>query len=104
MPKSGVLYWLWKMCKCVSSQLHSNGCTVEVYGHWATFVEGSDEARTDRGTVKMSGTVYLKRGQLYVPVDDSAKMFDMAWYYAERNRILNWNTASEDKPLYKQPE
>ena len=79
-------------------------CTVEVYGHWATFVEGSDEARTDRGTVKMSGTVYLKRGQLYVPVDDSAKMFDMAWYYAERNRILNWNTASEDKPLYKQPE
>ncbi|MBQ4339018.1 MAG: metallophosphoesterase family protein [Clostridia bacterium] len=78
--------------------------TVEVYGHRAVFEQGSDIAQTDKGAVKMAGEVYLSRNQLYIPVDDSAKMFGLDWYYAERNGFINWNTPSEDKPLSKQPE
>ena len=77
--------------------------TCEAYEHYATFTEGSRFAKTDLGTVEMSGKAYFKDGQLFVPVDESAKMFEMAWYYAKRNNYINWNTPSEDKVLYKHP-
>ena len=77
--------------------------TCEAYEHYATFTEGSRFAKTDLGTVEMSGEAYFKDGQLFVPVDESAKMFEMAWYYAKRNNYINWNTPSEDKVLYKHP-
>ncbi len=78
--------------------------TVEGYGHTVTFVEGSDVAVTERGDVKMSGAVYMNNHQFFIPVPDSAEMFGMSWYYAQRNGFLNWNTPSEDKPLSRQPE
>lgn len=77
--------------------------TCEAYEHYATFTEGNRFAKTDLGTVEMSGEAYFKDGQLFVPVDESAKMFEMAWYYAKRNNYINWNTPSEDKVLYKHP-
>lgn len=77
---------------------------VEAYNRRATFTAGSRLAKTDIGTVEMSGEPYFNRGQLYVPIDDSAKMFEMEWYHAKRNNFINWNTPSEDKPLYKHPE
>ncbi len=76
---------------------------VEAYGHRATFTVGSKLAKTDLGTVEMSGEAYFVRNQLFVPVDDTARMFEMEWYHAERNNYINWNTASEDKPLCKHP-
>ena len=78
--------------------------TVEAYGHRAVFEEGSDTARTDKGNVKMSGKVYMNNHQLYIPTEESAKIFGMSWYYAKENGFVNWNTPSEDKPLSKQPE
>lgn len=78
--------------------------SVEVYDHRAVFTEGSPLAQTDAGTVTMPGAVYSENGQLYIPVDASAKMFDMDWYFAERNGFVNWNTPSEDRTLYCQPE
>ena len=77
---------------------------VEAYGHHALFTEGSKLAKTDLGTVEMSAPAYFNNGQLYVPVDESAKMFEMEWYHAKRNNFINWNTPSEDKPQYKHPE
>ena len=77
---------------------------VEAYGHRATFTVGSKLAKTDLGTVEMNGEAYFARNQLFVPVDDSARMFEMEWYHAKRNNYINWNTASEDKPLCKHPE
>ena len=52
----------------------------------------------------MSAEPYFLDGQLFIPVDESAKMFEMEWYYAERNNFINWNTPSEDRPLCKHPE
>ena len=78
--------------------------SIDVYGHKAVFTENSNTATTDRGSVEMSGCVYLKDDQLYIPIDDSAEMFGMQWYYAEENGFINWNTPSEDKPLSKQPK
>lgn len=77
---------------------------VEAYGRRALFTNGSRFAKTDLGTVEMLAEPYFSKGQLYVPVDDSAKMFEMKWYYAERNNFINWDTPSEDKPLYKHPD
>jgi len=77
---------------------------VEAYGHRATFTAGSKLVKTDLGTVEMKAEPYFHRNQLYIPVDDSAKMFEMEWYHAKRNNFINWNTASEDKPLSKHPE
>lgn len=77
---------------------------VEAYGHRASFTVGSKLAKTDLGTVEMQGEPYFYRNQLYVPIDDSAKMFELEWYHAERNNYINWNTPSEDKPLWKHPE
>lgn len=75
----------------------------EAYEHCAAFTAGSKFAKTDLGTVEMSGEAYFESGQLFVPVDESAAVFEMAWYYAERNNYINWNTPSEDKVLYKHP-
>ena len=47
--------------------------TCEAYEHYATFTEDSRFAKTDLGTVEMSGEAYFKDGQLFVPVDESAK-------------------------------
>ena len=77
---------------------------VEAYGHRATFTVGSKFAKTDLGTVEMQGEPYFYRNQLYIPIDDSAKMFELEWYHVERNNYINWNTPSEDKPLWKHPE
>ncbi len=77
---------------------------VEAYGHRATFTVGSKLVKTDLGTVEMQGEPYFYRNQLYIPIDDSAKMFELEWYHAERNNYINWNTPSEDKPLWKHPE
>ena len=77
---------------------------VEAYGHHALFTVGSKSVKTDLGTVEMCAEPYFYRNQLYVPVDDSAKMFEMEWYHAKRNNFINWNTPSEDKPLYNHPE
>ncbi len=82
----------------------SKSLYVEAYEHRALFTAGSKLAKTDLGTVEMSGEPYFYREQLYVPVDDSAKMFELDWYYAERNNYINWDTPSEDKPLYKHPK
>ncbi len=76
-----------------------NTLHVEAYGHRADFTLGSNLAKTDLGTVEMHGEVYSNRNHLYVPIDDSAKMFEFEWHYAERNNYINWNTASEDKPI-----
>lgn len=77
---------------------------VEAYGHRASFIVGNKLAKTDLGTVEMQGEPYFYRNQLYVPIEDSAKMFELEWYHAERNNYINWNTPSEDKPLWKHPE
>lgn len=77
--------------------------TIEAYGHKAVFEEDSRIAHTDKGSVEMQGKVYLNRDQLYIPIDDSAKIFGMSWYYARENGFINWNTPSEDKPVSKQP-
>ena len=75
----------------------------EAYDHHALFTVGSNKAMTDLGTVEMNGEAYFDRNQLYVPVDASAKIFEMEWYHAKRNNFINWNTPSEDKPLCKHP-
>lgn len=78
--------------------------SAEAYGHRAVFTVGSRFAKTDLGTVEMSAEPYFLDGQLFIPVDESTKMFEMEWYYAERNNFINWNTPSEDRPLCKHPE
>ena len=93
------------MCQSIGGAVlkEKGKVTVEVYGHRAVFTENSNVAFTERGSIEMSGTVYLKDSQLFIPIDDSAKMFGMDWYYAKENGFVNWNTPSEDKPLSKQP-
>ena len=73
---------------------------IEAYGRNATFTEGENEVLTDRGTKIMQNAPYFSNGQMYVPVDETAPLFGLSWYYAERNNFLNWNTPSEDKPLW----
>ena len=75
----------------------------EMYGHHAEFTVDSNKVKTDLGTVEMKGTPYFERGQLFVPVEESAKIFELEWYHAERNNYINWNTPSEDKPVSKHP-
>lgn len=77
--------------------------TVAVYSRRAVFTEGSNVARTDLGDIRLEGKVYSKKNQLFIPVDGSARIFGMKWYYAKRNGIINWNTPFEDKPVSKQP-
>ena len=74
-----------------------------MYGHHAEFTVDSNKVKTDLGTVEMKGTPYFERGQLFVPVEESAKIFELEWYHAERNNYINWNTPSEDKPVSKHP-
>lgn len=76
----------------------------EVYGHSALFTAGSTEVKTDLGTVKLCAAPYFLDGQMFIPVEGSAGIFGMSWYYAARNNFINWNTPSEDKPVCRHPE
>lgn len=76
----------------------------EAYGHHALFTVGSKAVRTELGTTGMSEAPYFLDGQMFIPVEESAEMFGMEWYYARRNNYINWNTPSEDKPLSRHPE
>ncbi len=85
------------------SKLPEGIAELEAYGHRAVFRAGSAVAETELGEVVMSAEVYLKDGQLYIPVEDSAKIFGMTWYYSRRNNFIDWEHSSEDKPLSSQP-
>ncbi len=89
------------LIQAIGGKSLKNGNTlhIEVYDHRADFVEGNKSVRTDLGTVEMQAEPYLFRNHLYIPIEDSAKMFELEWYYAQRNNYINWNTPSEDKPI-----
>lgn len=76
----------------------------EAYSHNALFKIGEKSVRTDLGTVELSAEPYFLNGQMFIPVEESSKIFEMAWYHSQKNNFLNWNTPSEDKPLCRHPE
>ncbi len=80
-----------------------NTLSCEVYKHKAVFTNGSKTVHTDLGTTELKNEPYFVEGQLYVPVDETAPMFELEWYYAKQNNFINWNTPHEEKPLYKHP-
>lgn len=78
--------------------------TLELYGRTAVFEEQSDVALTDRGEVKLCGTVKrLFEGQLYVPVESVCNIFRMKWAYAERNNFITIESSNESHPVPVQP-
>ena len=78
--------------------------TLGVYGHRATFTEGSAVAVTERGEVQLPAPVYRgMRGQLYIPVEAVVSCFDMKWNYAVRNNFLSVEHATEQIPFTEQP-
>lgn len=85
-------------------QKGENTLLIKAYDNRALFTENDAKVLTDKGTITLHNLPFMLKGQLYVPVDETAKMFDMTWYYAEKNNYINWNTASEDKPLCKHGE
>lgn len=76
----------------------------ELYGHKAEFTVSDKEVKTDCGTIILENEPFFLEGQLYVPVDQTAKIFELDWYYAKHNNFINWNTPHEEKTLYKHPE
>ncbi len=76
---------------------------LSVYNRFATFTEGSAVALTDRGNVALCAPVFREKGQLMIPVEDSARIFGMQWYYAAYNNFINWNHESENRTLSAQP-
>ncbi|NLA76965.1 MAG: hypothetical protein GX851_03915 [Clostridiales bacterium] len=69
----------------------------------ATFYEGKNVAATSSGDVPLSGGVFRERDQLYIPIEDAAKIFDMEWHYAERNNVIDFNRQTEERPMWRQP-
>lgn len=72
---------------------------VTLYKTRAIFTLYSDIAETDYGEVKLTAPVYSYKGQLYIPVMDAAKIFNMEWSYSLRNNFFNFNCQTEEKPL-----
>lgn len=82
----------------------TNSLYCEAYGHHALFIEGDKTVHTDEGTVFLNNPPYFENGQLYVPVAETAGIFELSWYYAKRNNFINWNTPHEEKPLCRHPD
>lgn len=77
---------------------------VEAYETTAVFTEGSDIVNTDEGVFTLSAKVFRNdKGQLYMPADDCAKIFDLKWQYAQRNNFINFDHFSENCVTSKQP-
>ncbi len=77
---------------------------ISMYGTTAVFTENSEKCTVNGEEKQMAAAVYRgKREQLYVPVDDFCKIFDMKWCYAERNNFISIEKESEDKPVPEQP-
>jgi len=78
--------------------------TVGAYKRTAAFTEDSDIAETGTGDIRMSGAAFRgDREQLYVPLDDFAKIFGMNWQYAARNNFINIDHPSENTAVSEQP-
>jgi len=79
--------------------------TISVYRQKVTFTVGSDIAVCADGDRKLSGVPYMhEKGQIYVPVEDAAEIFGMAWQHAVRNRIVNFDYPSERRPMQTHPK
>lgn len=78
--------------------------TLRIYGHEATFTQGSSTAQTDRGELELGGTVFKgNEEQLYIPVDGACKAFGMKWAYAARNNFITVECSNESVPRVPQP-
>lgn len=78
--------------------------TLSAYDTTAVFFENSDIAETHKGKTKLSAPVIrADREQLYVPVDDLCKAFNMTWSYFTRNNFISIEHESESIPVPKQP-
>ncbi len=77
---------------------------VELYGRFAEFREGSDEADSSLGAYKMAGPCFRgERGQLYVPVEDYCRPLRMHPLYFERNNFISLESDTEQRPAPEQP-
>lgn len=83
---------------------YADSLSCELYNHKAMFTVGSRNVKTDLGTITLSKEPIFIEGQLYVPVSETAGIFELDWYYSKRNNYINWNTPHEEKPLYKHPK
>ncbi len=105
--KDGV--WYAPMATMVSfigglSVKEKSKVTCEVYGHKATFFEGSDVALADGEEFTMNAKVYRgKENQLYIPIEGFTQIFGMKWAYAKRNNFISVEYINEDKPVTVQP-
>ena len=78
--------------------------TFNLYNRSAGFTQGSDRAQTDKGEIALSAPVFRgRRDQLYVPLDDFCRIFNMKWSYARRNNYLTIETFDESVPVPRQP-
>ena len=78
--------------------------TLKVYNRSASFFEGKDTAETDNGEITLIAKVLRKdREQLYVPVDDICKVFNMNWNYYTKNNFISIEKKDESIPVPMQP-
>ncbi len=97
------LYVLFNVA-CADVLKEKGKITLGIYGKSATFTDGSDEAVTPDGVVKLPGKVYRgNRDQLYIPVEAVVSCFDMKWNFAENNNYISIEHISEDIPCTVQP-
>ena len=77
---------------------------MKLYDTIAEFTLSSDVAETDRGPVKLRAEVFRgDKGQLYISAEDCADIFGLKWQYSKNNNFINFDHASENDPVSKQP-
>ncbi len=77
---------------------------LEIYGKKADFTENSDVAETGDGNFKMQGKcLRLDNGQLFVPVDDFCKAFNMHPMYFPENNFISIECEEEKTYCPVQP-
>lgn len=78
--------------------------TIAMYGVRAVFAENSDSAVVNGEAVRLSRTVFRgSKGELYLPVDDVARIFGLKYVYMARNNILDFDFGEETYPRSVQP-
>jgi hypothetical protein len=75
-----------------------------LYGRTAEFTEGSAVAKANGADFDLGAEVFRgNKGQLYMPVDATCRIFGMKWAYAARNNFITVEHVSEDHPVPVQP-
>ncbi len=93
------------LCQYIGAKVtkETGKVTVEMFDKFAVFEEGKSIVKTDGGDIDIHYPVYRAGGQLMMPANESAGIFNIRCKHIEYNNLLDFESIIEESPICRQP-